>query len=225
MVLPIALLWKPPQVLMRQLSVFAIAALVFLAIMFYPPVYESVSRIATETVERWNRNYAYGGDPRLDPSYQYRVRERESWEATWVRLTWTEKLFGRGLETGYGYYVSVAQLGGPPTYARTYVEKVHMHFAWLGRLLRTGYVGVGLLGLLLVVFFATSVYTFLGIQNITVRAAIVGVVGGTVGILSYDSLHTLLSRQEALPVILMWSLLPLAWHWQRTGQLDTHENA
>jgi hypothetical protein len=100
-----------------------------------------------------------------------------------------------------------------------------MHFAWLGRLLRTGYVGVGLLGLLLVVFFATSVYTFLGIQNITVRAAIVGVVGGTVGILSYDSLHTLLSRQESLPVILMWSLLPLAWHWQRTGQLDTHENA
>jgi hypothetical protein len=225
MVLPIALLWKPPQVLMRQLSVFAIAALVFLAMMFYPPVYESVSRIATETVERWNRNYAYGGDPRLDPSYQYRVRERESWEATWARLTWTEKLFGRGLETGYGYYVSVAQLGGPPTYDRTYIEKVHMHFAWLGRLLRTGYVGVGLLGLLLVVFFATSVYTFLGIQNITVRAAIVGVVGSTVGILSYDSLHTLLSREEALPVILMWSLLPLAWHWQRTGQLDTHENA
>jgi hypothetical protein len=225
MVLPIALLWKPPQVLMRQLSVFAIAALVFLAMMFYPPVYESVSRIATETVERWNRNYAYGGDPRLDPSYQYRVRERESWEATWARLTWTEKLFGRGLETGYGYYVSVAQLGGPPTYDRTYVEKVHIHFAWLGRLLRTGYVGVGLLGLLLVVFFATSVYTFLRIKNVTVRAAIVGVVGGTVGVLFYDSLHTMLSHEGALPVILMWSILPLAWHWQRTGQLDTHGNA
>jgi hypothetical protein len=225
MVLPIALLWKPPQVLMRQLSVFAIAALVFLAMMFYPPVYESVSRIATETVERWNRNYAYGGDPRLDPSYQGRVREREAWEATWAQLTWSEKLFGRGLETGYGFYLSLAGAGGPVIYRQTYIEKVHMHFGWLGRLLRTGYVGVGLLGLLLVVFFATSVYTFLGIQNITVRAAIVGVVGGTVGILSYDSLHTLLSRQEALPVILMWSLLPLAWHWQRTGQLDTHENA
>ena len=225
MVLPIALLWKPPQVLMRQLSVFAIAALVFLAMMFYPPVYESVSRIATETVERWNRNYAYGGDPRLDPSYQGRVREREAWEATWAQLTWSEKLFGRGLETGYGFYLSLAGAGGPVIYRQTYIEKVHMHFGWLGRLLRTGYVGVGLLGLLLVVFFATSVYTFLGIQNITVRAAIVGVVGGTVGILSYDSLHTLLSRQESLPVILMWSLLPLAWHWQRTGQLDTHENA
>ena len=225
MVLPIALLWKPPQVLMRQLSVFAIAALVFLAMMFYPPVYESVSRIATETVERWNRNYAYGGDPRLDPSYQGRVREREAWEATWAQLTWSEKLFGRGLETGYGFYLSLDKAGGPVIYRQTYIEKVHMHFGWLGRLLRTGYVGVGLLGLLLVVFFATSVYTFLGIQNITVRAAIVGVVGGTVGILSYDSLHTLLSRQEALPVILMWSLLPLAWHWQRTGQLDTHENA
>ena len=225
MVLPIALLWKPPQTLMRQLSVFAIAALVFLAMMFYPPVYESVSRIATETVERWNRNYAYGGDPRLDPSYQGRVREREAWEATWAQLTWSEKLFGRGLETGYGFYLSLAGAGGPVIYRQTYIEKVHMHFGWLGRLLRTGYVGVGLLGLLLVVFFATSVYTFLGIQNITVRAAIVGVVGGTVGILSYDSLHTLLSRQEALPVILMWSLLPLAWHWQRTGQLDTHENA
>jgi hypothetical protein len=221
--LPIALLWKPPQVLMRQLSVFSIAALMFVAMMFYPPVYESVSRIATETVKRWNSNYAYGGDPRLDPSYQGRVRERESWEATWAQLTWTEKLFGRGLETGYGYYISVAQAGGPPIYDRIYIEKVHMHFAWLGRLLCTGYVGVGLLGLLLVVFFATSVYTFLRIQNITVRADIVGVVGGTVGILFYDSLHTLLSRQEALPVVLMWSIVPLAWHWQRTGQLDHHE--
>jgi hypothetical protein len=221
--LPLALLWKPPQVLMRQLSVLSIAALMLVAMMFYPPVYESVSRIATETVERWNRNYAYGGDPRLDPSYQFRVRERESWEAAWAQLTWKEKLFGRGLETGYGYYISVAQAGGPPIYNRIYIEKVHMHFAWLGRLLRTGYVGVGLLGLLLVVFFATSVYTFLRIQNITVRAAIVGVVGGTVGILFYDSLHTLLARQEALPVVLMWSIVPLAWHWQRTGQLDHHE--
>jgi len=54
---------------------------------------------------------------------------------------------------------------------------------------------------------------------------VVGVVGGTVGVLFYDSLHTLFLREEALPVILMWSILPLAWHWQRTGQLDTHENA
>jgi hypothetical protein len=223
--LPIALLWKPPQTLVRQLSVLSVAALVFLAMMLYPPVHESVSRIAIETVERWNRNYAFGGDPRLDPSYQFRERERESWEATWAQLTWTEKLFGRGLETGYGYYVSVAQLGGPPTYDRTYIEKVHMHFAWLGRLLRTGYIGVILLGILLIAFFASSIYTFLRIKNITVRAAIVGVVGGTVGVLFYDSLHTVLSREEALPVILMWSILPLAWHWQRTGQLDTHENA
>ena len=100
-----------------------------------------------------------------------------------------------------------------------------MHFAWLGRLLRSGYIGVLLLGILLIAFFATSIYTFLRIKNITVRAAIVGVVGGTVGVLFYDSLHTMLSREEALPVILMWSILPLAWHWQRTGQLDTHENA
>jgi hypothetical protein len=225
MVLPIALLWKPPLALMRQLSVFAIAALVFLAMMFYPPVYESVSRIATETVERWNRNYAFGGDPRLDPSYQARVRERESWEATWAQLTWSEKLFGRGLETGYGFYLSLDKAGGPQIYRQSYIEKTHMHFGWLGRLLRIGYVGVGLLGLLLVVFFAMSVYTFLRIKNITVRAAVVGVVGGTVGVLFYDSLHTLFLREEALPVILMWSILPLAWHWQRTGQLDTHENA
>jgi hypothetical protein len=225
MVLPIALLWKPPQVLMRQLSVFAIAALVFLAMMFYPPVYESVSRIATETVERWNRNYAYGGDPRLDPSYQSRVREREAWEATWAQLTWSEKLFGRGLETGYGFHLSLDKAGGPVIYRQTYIEKVHMHFGWLGRLLRTGYIGVILLGILLIAFFATSIYTFLRIKNITVRAAIVGVVGSTVGVLFYDSLHTLLSRGEALPVILMWSILPLAWHWQCTGQLDHHERA
>jgi len=225
MMLPIALLLKPPQALMRQLRVLSIAALVFLAMMFYPPVYESVSRIATETVERWNRNYAYGGDPRLDPSYQGRVREQEAWEATWARLTWSEKLFGRGLESGYGRYLSLAFAGGPEIYRTAHVEKVHIHFAWLGRLIRTGYVGVGLLGLLLLVFFATSVYTFLRINNITVRAAVIGVVGGTIGVLSYDSLHTLLSRQESLPVILMWSLLPLAWHWQRTGQLDHHERA
>ena len=225
LMLPIALLLKPPQALMRQLSVLSIAALVFLAMLLHPPVYESVSRIATETMERWNRNYAYGGDPRLDPSYQGRVREREAWEATWAQLTWSEKLFGRGLESGYGRYLSLALVGGPEIYRTAHVEKVHIHFAWLGRLIRTGYVGVGLLGLLLLVFFATSVYTFVRINNITVRAAVVGVVGGTVGVLFYDSLHTLVSREEALPVILMWSILPLAWHWQRTGQLDTHENA
>jgi len=225
LMLPIALLLKPPQALMRQLSVLSIAALVFLAMLLHPPVYESVSRIATETMERWNRNYAYGGDPRLDPSYQGRVREREAWEATWAQLTWSEKLFGRGLESGYGRYLSLAFAGGPEIYRTAHIEKIHIHFAWLGRLIRTGYVGVGLLGLLLLVFFATSVYTFVRINNITVRAAVVGVVGGTVGVLSYDSLHTMLSREEALPVILMWSILPLAWHWQRTGQLDTHENA
>jgi hypothetical protein len=42
MMLPIALLLKPPLALMRQLSVFSIAALVFLATLFHPPVYESV---------------------------------------------------------------------------------------------------------------------------------------------------------------------------------------
>jgi hypothetical protein len=153
------------------------------------------------------------------------VREREAWEATWAQLTWSEKLFGRGLETGYGFHLSLDKAGGPVIYRQTYIEKVHMHFGWLGRLLRTGYIGVILLGILLIAFFATSIYTFLRIKNITVRAAIVGVVGSTVGVLFYDSLHTLLSRGEALPVILMWSILPLAWHWQCTGQLDHHERA
>lgn len=225
LMLPIALLWKPPQAQMRQVVVLGIAALVFLAMMLYPPVYNNVSRIATETAERWNRNYAYGGDPRLDPSYQDRVREREAWQQTWAQMTWYEKLVGRGLEATYGRYRTVADAGGPQIYRRTYIEKIHIHFAWLGRLLRTGYVGVALLGLLLIAFFLTSAYTFTRVNNLTVRAAILGVVGATIGVLFYDSLHTLFSRQEALPVILMWSILPLAWHWHRTGQLDRHEAA
>lgn len=225
LMLPIALLWKPPQALMRQVVVLGIAALVFLAMMFYPPVYNNVSRIATETAERWSRNYAYGGDPRLDPSYQSRVREREAWEATWARMTWSERLFGRGLEATYGMYLSIDKAGGPRIYRQSYIEKIHMHFSWLARLLRMGYLGVALLGLLLIAFFLTSTYTFTRVDNLTVRAAILGVVGATIGVLSYDSLHTLLSRQEALPVILMWSILPLAWHWHRTGQLERHEAA
>ncbi|MGQ9902293.1 MAG: hypothetical protein ACUVR1_08800, partial [Fimbriimonadales bacterium] len=147
LMLPIALLWKPPQALMRQLGALGVATLVFLAMMLYPPVYDGVSRIVTETAERWNRNYAYGGDPRLDPSYQFRVREREAWESTWAQMSWSERLVGRGLEATYGMYLSIREAGGPIIYRRTYIEKTHMHFGWLGRLLRTGYVGVALLGL------------------------------------------------------------------------------
>lgn len=226
LMLPIVLLWKPPQALMRQVVVLGIAALAFLAMMLYPPVYDSVSRITTETLERWNRNYAYGGDPRLDPSYQFRVREREAWEATWAQMTWSERLVGRGLEATYGMYLSIDKAGGPKIYRQSYIEKTHMHFSWLARLLHMGYLGVALLGLLIVVFFVKIVYTFIHIKALFVRATVIGVAGSTFGLLAYDAIHTdMLASPPALPVILMWSILPLAWHWHRTGQLERAENA
>lgn len=222
-VLPFALFWKPPQALLRQIWVFGITLLVLLASLFHPRVNESVSRIVTETIERWSRNYAFGGDPRLDPSYQTRVREREAWEHQIRTLSPIQRLFGKGLEAGYGRYVSLYEMGYfNPRFVKLYVERVHMHFAWLGRLYKIGWIGTILLAFVIFAFFIRSIYIFFSVNDPFIRAVIVGVAGGTVGVLFFDSLHTLLGRSEALPVVLMWAFVEVIPHWQRTGQLTSN---
>lgn len=221
MMLPIALLWKPPQILVRQVWIWGIASLFGLAMMLHPAVNATGTRIANETLERWSRSFSYGGDPRLDGSYQARVREREAWEHTQGKLTLFQRLFGNGLEGTYGYYLPLRQLeGAPKIYSQVYIEKVHMHFAWLGRIRQIGWVGTTLLVLLLTAFFMRAAVLFIKTPNPVARGIIVGIVGAMIGVLSYDLLHMLLHRGEALPVILMWALLELIPHWYRTRQIE-----
>jgi xanthosine utilization system XapX-like protein len=222
LVLPVVLLWKPPHILLRQVSVLTVAFLIGGAALLHPPIYTTAEQIYREALERWSRNYAFAGDPRLDPSYQGRVRERETWEHHTAHLPLAQKLFGAGLEATYGYYISLAATGQyqGDRFKRLYVEKTHIHFAWLGRLLRIGWIGTGLLAVLYGVFFIRAVQIFLRYPYPYMRAIIVGLVGATVGTLFYDVLHTLLHRFEAVPVVLMWAFLELIPHWHRTGQLQ-----
>jgi len=218
--LPIALLWKPPQVLFKQAIVLGITILVALTGLFHPRVNETVTRVVNEVIERWSRNHAYGGDPRMDPSYQGRVREREAWE--YQMRTWplTQRLFGGGLEAGYGRYISLYDAGYQnPRFRTLYTEKVHMHFAWLGRIYRIGWVGTLLLAATILAFFIRAIQIFYSTKEPFVRGLIIGVCGAMVGVLAFDSLHSLLNRSEALPVILMGAFVEIIPHWQRTGQL------
>lgn len=227
LVLPVALLWKPPHILLRQVSVLIVVFLIGSAALLHPSIYSIAEQIYRETMERWSRNYAYAGDPRLDPSYQWRVRERETWEHHTARLSPVQRLFGTGLESTYGYYVSLASAGQyqGERFRNLYVEKTHIHFAWLGRLLRIGWIGTALLVVLYGVFFIRAAQIFLRYPYPYMRAIIVGLVGATVGTLFYDALHMLLHRNEAVPVVLMWAFLELIPHWHRTGQLKDEPTA
>lgn len=220
--IPIVLLWKPPHAFLRQFVTWLFVALVGLALMLHPRIKEAVTQVTTEASERWSRNYAFGGDPRLDPSYQTRVREREAWEFTRQNQPLYQKIFGAGLEAGYGRYVSLYDTGlQNPRFRYIYIEKVHMHFAWLARLYRIGWVGVALLVTLLAVVFWRAAQAFLCTPVPYIRAVVIGVMGATVGALFFDALHELLHRSYATPVALMWSVFELVFHWKRTGQLDT----
>ncbi len=221
-VLPLALLWKPPQILLRQAWLFGIAALIGGAALLHPPIFSVAERITRETVERWSRNYAYGGDPRLDPSYQTRVRERELWEYHYARMPLSQKLLGAGLEAEYGNYIPLAttERFKGERFNRIYVNKTHIHFAWLGRLLRVGWIGTALVALVVIIFFLRAAFIFLKYPNPLLRAIVVGLVGATVGVLFYDALHELFHRFEAIPVVLMWAFMELIPHWHRTGQLS-----
>jgi hypothetical protein len=224
--LPLAMLLKPPQVLVRQVYVLGFAGLLAAALLMHPRVYNTVTRLADEVVQRWERNYAFGGDPRNDPSYQWRLREREALEKHYATLSLTDKLFGRGLEEGYGFYLSVGALGYGPQYSQTYVEKTRLHFSWLGRLLHIGIIGTVLLALVFIAATARAVYTFLVVPQPSVRALAFASVGATAVILFYDSIHHYtLTDFSTLPVVLSWAFLEAAIHWYRTGQLPDETNS
>jgi hypothetical protein len=219
---PFALLWKPPSVLLRQAWLFGAAVIVLLALMLHPRLNELASNAVAEALQRWSRNYAYGGDPRLDPSYQGRVREYEAFTFHWERLTPLERLFGMGLEARYKHYTSLADLGYQgPRFKRLYFEKVYMHFSWVARMHHIGYVGITLLWLTLVGFLLRAAVVFLRTQDIVCRALLVGVAGSTIGLLAFDVLHQTLRTSTAIPVIMLWSLAEVIPHWQRSGQLPT----
>jgi hypothetical protein len=225
-IVPLALLWKPPAILARQTAVLAAVGLLLGAGMLNPGFYSIVQKNVQEALERWQRNYAYGGDPRNDPSYQWRLREKEAWEIKISRLSPTERLFGKGLEEPYGFYVDLSTLGYGPRFTKVYIEKIGMHFSWLRRQLAIGIIGTALLALTLVVALVRIAWAFLKVNHPFTRALLMGVGAGTVAAIGYDTIHSgPLDSPPVLPIILLWSLAELAFHWQRTRQLDHHGRA
>ncbi|GIV05861.1 MAG: hypothetical protein KatS3mg016_1436 [Fimbriimonadales bacterium] len=214
-VLPFALLLKSPQALLRQTQLMFIGLLLVATAALHPALYDVGFRIVNEAAERWSRNYAFANDPTLDPSYQGRVREREAWERTYAQTNMVQRLFGLGLEATYGRYITLADAGYVgPRFHKLYYEKVHMHFAWLDRLLKVGLIGTILLALVFVVFYVRSAVLFAKVKTPQMRAIIIGLIGGTTGLLAFDALHTALPRDPALPVILCWALVELIPYWE-----------
>jgi hypothetical protein len=225
-IVPLALLWKPPAILARQTAVLAAVGLLLGAGMLNPGFYSTVQKNVQEALERWQRNYAYGGDPRNDPSYQGRLRENEAWEVKMRQLSPLERLIGRGLEEPYGRYLSLAGMGYGSRFTSVYIEKIRMHFSWLRRLLAIGIIGTSLLALTLVVALVRIAWAFLKVNHPFTRALLMGVGAGTVAAIGYDAIHSgPLDSPPVLPIILLWSLAELAFHWQRTRQLDHHGRA
>ena len=223
LIVPFAILLKPPATLWRQFLVGCVAILVLSSLVLYPPIAESMTQLYNETSERWSRSFSFGGDPRNDPSYQFRAREKEAWEVAYNQLTTSQKLFGAGLEAQYGFYVPLSAAGyRGARFSQLYYEKTHMHFAWLARLLQIGLVGTLLLALCFIVFFIRAIVAFNSTSNPTLRGIILGVVGATIGVLSFDMLHTLLSKEPALPVIASWVAIELIIHWSGKNEESTN---
>lgn len=222
--LPLAFLLKPPSVLMRQLWMWGSAILVFGALMFHPGFYGAVMQKVNEAAKRWQRNYEFAGDPRLDPSYQWRLRERDLWEIKFAQLTPAQQLFGAGLEEPYGMYVSLYQAGYGPIYKNTYFEKTHMHFSWLARLLHIGWIGTALMALLIVGALLRALQAFIAVPDVFTRAILVGVAGATITLCAYDTIHSdTIASNSAFPVVALWSVAEVALHWRRTGQIKASE--
>jgi len=137
------------------------------------------------------------------------------------RLSPTERLFGKGLEEPYGHYINLASLGYGPRYNRVYIEKTNMHFPWLLRQLHIGLIGTALLALTLTAALLRIAWAFLKVNHPFTRAMLMGVGAGTVAAIGYDTIHSnVLATPLVLPMILLWSLAELTFHWQRTGQLE-----
>lgn len=224
-IVPLALLWKPPAILVRQANVLLIVCCLIAVSMLSPPVNEAVMQKVNEAVERWQRNYAFGGDPRNDPSFQWRLREKEAWDVKMTTLTLAQRLFGAGLEEPYGKYVDLAAEYGP-RFRQVYYEKTQMHFPWLRRLLAIGIIGTTLLALTLAAALIRIAWAFLAVKHPFTRALLMGVGAGTVGAIGYDMIHSgPLDSAPVFPIILLWSIAELTFHWQRTGQLDNPESS
>ena len=218
--LPFVLLLKPPRAQLRQLVVFGFAGLLGMALMLHPRVYDLTTQIVREVNQRWQRNFAFGGDPRNDGSYQGRIREREAWERHYATLSLTDKVFGRGLEEGYGLFLSLHALGYGSQYRQTYVEKTRLHFSWLGRLLHIGILGTTLLALVLVAAAVRATQAFFTIPQPSIKALMFASLASTVGIAIYDTIqHFTLSENSVLPIVFSWAMVEAALHWHRTGQL------
>jgi hypothetical protein len=219
LLLPFALFSKPLSVQLRQLCVFGFVGLLAAVLLLNPRIYDLTTQLSQEVMQRWQRNYAFGGDPRNDPSYQARLREREVWEKHYATLSLTDKLFGRGLEEGYGLYISLRELGYP-TYDQVYVEKTRLHFSWLGRLLHIGVLGTGLLALVLAAAIVRAVQTFLVVPQPSVKAIAFASLASVLGLLPFDAIQFFtISSFPVLPVVFSWAFLEAAIHWHRTGQL------
>jgi hypothetical protein len=195
------------------------------ALLLHPRIYDLTTQITREVNQRWQRNYAFGGDPRNDPSYQGRIRERESWEQHYATLSLTDKLFGRGLEERYGYYISLHVLGYGPQYRQIYVEKARLHFSWLGRLLHIGVLGALLLALLLAIAIVRAIQALIVIPQPSVKALAFAAFASTTGIIPYDAIqHYTLIEYSVLPIVFSWAIVEAALHWHRTGQLPDETN-
>lgn len=222
-VVPFALLWKSPAVLVRQANLLVFVGLLFGAGMLNPQFNQLVVQKYNETMERWQRNYAFGGDPRNDPSYQFRLREKEAWDIKMARLNTLERLFGKGLEEPYGFHLPMRV---KPEYRylaqrSAYYEKISMHFSWLHRLLQIGIIGTTLLALTLAAALLRTAQAFLAVKHPYTRALLMGVGAGTLGAIAYDAIHTgPLANPPVLPVVLLWCVAELTFHWHRTGQLQ-----
>lgn len=226
-IVPLALLWKPPAVLMRQAAVLGATLLLLLAGMLNPQFNQIVQQKIAEAAERWQRNIAFGGDPRNDPSYQWRLREKEAWEVKMAKLSWIERLIGKGLEEPYGFYITLRQAGYQgPRFNQIYIEKVQMHFPWLKRLLSIGLIGTALLALVLAAALIRIAWAFLAVNHPFTRALLMGVGAGTVAAIGYDAIHSgPLDSAPVFPIILLWSLAELTFHWRRTGQLQAESES
>jgi hypothetical protein len=219
LLLPFAIFLKPPNVQLRQLYVFGFAGLLAAALLLNPRIYDLVTQLSREVTQRWQRNYAFGGDPRNDPSYQARLREREAWEKHYATLSLTDKLFGRGLEEGYGLYISLKELGYQG-HDQVYVEKTGLHFSWLGRLLHIGFLGTVLFALVLAAAIMRAVQAFLVIPQPSVKAIAFASLASVLSLLPFDAIQFFtISSFPVLPVIFSWAFLEAALHWHRTGQL------
>jgi len=69
-------------------------------------------------------------------------------------------------------------------------------------------------------FLLRAATVFLKTRDLFARIVLCGVAGSTVSMITYDILHQTLDTKAAVPVIMLWAIVELIPHWQRTGQID-----